>query len=212
MLVVLWVTSAGTRFTGGALGLAVGLGLTLGIGMYLSAPLGPRGTTPVGLWQAANPWLPRPWLTAIVFANWVLLAVPVVLIPIVGLRFPVRGDGRSLAERRFVQCFGTGMLAVVIAVLVMTAGADVTVAVALQSSGASNWLNHGPDLAGTAAYLRDLNAAESEAEYLYLGLGILGTGFIVSFVGAVTVVAAGREQAPPGGRIARADVAGSPGN
>jgi hypothetical protein len=199
MLVVLWVTSAGARLARGAFGLAVGLGLTLGAGLYLSAPLGPRGTAPVGMWLAGNPWLPRPWLTAIVFANWaLLLAGPLLLGPIAGRRFTGRGDSRSLAEQRFVQCVAVGMLATVIAVFVMTVGTDATIAVALRSPGASNWLNHGPDLTGTAAYLRNLNAGASEFEYLFLCVGILGTCFIVSFLGAVTVIAAAGEQPPPG--------------
>ena len=199
MLVVLWATSAGARFASGALGLAVGLGLTLGVGMYLSAPLGPQGTAAVGVWQSTNPWLTRPWLTAVVFVNWaLLLAGPVVIGPVAGRRVHAPGDNETLTDRRFIQCIALGMLATVIAVLVMTVGADGTIAVALRSPGAANWLNHGQDLTGTAAYLRNLNAGESEFEYILLCAGILVTCFVVSLVGAVVVFAAAGEEPPPG--------------
>jgi hypothetical protein len=201
MLVVLWATSAGTRFAGGALGLAVGLGLTLGAGMYLSAPLGPQGTAAVGVWQSVNPWLPRPWLIAIVFANWaLLLAGPVVVGPVAGRRLPAEGDVKSLTDRLFVQCIALGMLATVIAVLVMTAGADTTIAVALRSPGAANWLNHGPSLTGTAAYLRNLNAGDSEFACMLISAAVLVTCFVASLFGAAAMVAAaGREPPPAGG-------------
>jgi hypothetical protein len=101
MLVVLWATSAGTRFAGGALGLAVGLELTPGAGMYLSAPLGPQGTAAVGVWQSMNPWLPRPWLIAIVFASWALLvAGPLVVGPVAGRGELAQPRPRSQRHRR----------------------------------------------------------------------------------------------------------------
>lgn len=198
MLVVLWATSAGTRFAPGALSLAVGLGLTLGVGMYLSAPLGPQGTEAVGSWQSMNPWLTRPWLTAIVSVNWaLLLAGPVLLGPVAARRFPAQGDTESLVDRRFIQSVALGMLATVIAILVMTVGADATIAGAIQSPGAANWLNHGQDLTGTAAYLRNLNAGESEFENMLICVGILVTCCVASLVGAVVVLAATRQESPP---------------
>jgi hypothetical protein len=192
MLVVLWATSAGTRFARGSLTLAVGLGLTIGVGLYLSAPLGP--------WQSVNPWLPRPWPTAIGYVDWaLLLAGPVLLGPVATRRSPAPGGTESLTDRRFIQCVALGMLAAVIAVLVQTVGADTTIAAALQSPGAANWLNHGQDLTGTAAYLRNLNAGESEFEYVLLDVGILVACFVASLVAAVVVLAAAREAPPPGG-------------
>jgi hypothetical protein len=91
-----------------------------------------------------------------------------------------------------------GMLATVIAILVMTVGADATIAAALRSPGAANWLNHGQDLTGAAAYLRNLNAGESEFENMLICAGILVTCFVASLVGAVVVLAAAREEPPPG--------------
>jgi hypothetical protein len=191
MLVVLWATSAGVRFAWGALGLAVGIGLTLGAGMYLRAPLGP--------WQPVNPWLPRPWLTALEVLSWILLiGGPVVVGPVAGRRFPAHGDTETLTDRRFIQCIALGMLATVIAVLVMTVGVDATIAAAMRSPGAANWLNHGQDLTGTAAYLRNLNAGESEFENMLICAGILVACFVASLVGAVVVLAAARDAPPPG--------------
>jgi hypothetical protein len=202
VLAVLWLTSARSQVTGRALALAVGFGLILGACGYLSAPLGPRDTTGI---DAVNPWLPRSWLGGVTIADWVLLfAGPALLGPVAGFCFRGREGRDSLADRRFVQCLCVGLLGNVVAVLTATVAASVTIAVALEFPAAANYLDHGANLRGTAAYLWGLNAGGSEGAFLIAWFCVPMVGLVVSgVIGALPygreLLAGGGDSTPPGG-------------
>jgi hypothetical protein len=198
-LAVLGLTSARSQVSGRALALAVGFGLLLGACGYLSAPLGPRDTTGI---DAVNPWLPGSWTGGLAVADWVLVfAGPALLGPIAGFCFGGRGDRASLPDRRFVQCLCVGVVGSVVAVITATVAASATIAVALEFPAAANWLDHGANLTGTAAYLWGLNAAGSEGAFPLVWVCVPLVGLVVSgVVGALTFgreLLLGREP-PPG--------------
>jgi hypothetical protein len=182
---VLWATTARGRVTGRGLALAVGFGLVFGACGYLTGPLGPRDTSGI---DAVNPWLPRSWTGAVAIADWVLLlAGPTLLAPLAGFFLAGHGDRESLPERRFVQCLCVGLLGNVIAALTATLTASATIAVAIESPAAANWLDHGANLTGTAAYLWNLDAAGSEGAYLIVCFCVPMIGFVLSGVSGALV-------------------------
>jgi hypothetical protein len=96
----------------------------------------------------------------------------------------------------------------VVAVLAATAASGVTIAAAVEFPAVGAMLGRGAGLPGTAGYLWNLNAADSEGVYVAACLLVPLAGFVVSgFVGALAFSRElpGDEHAPPAGDGGRSD-------